>query len=160
MAGPRVRYSFGYVRELNLHRSKEQLEREFAKLEEHTSEFTEFVSRFHKDVVKHLIKFGGVRAADVPEELYVVTRERGLSFPDPMTVVSDENQKLMFVRYVYLLALRLFDKPDQAILLTRAVCGKLPIPFDRELKEVEHDLNIIVLLPYDLNEKPLRKWLK
>jgi hypothetical protein len=160
MAGPRIHYSFSYLRELNLHRSKEQLEREFAKLEEQTSEFREFVSKFNTDIRKLLAKYGGVKTVTMPDRLYVVTRDRGLSFPDPMTVLADENQKLMLVRYIYLLSLRLFDSPDQAMVLTRAVCTKLPFSFERELKSHEHELNIIVPLPYDLDEKPLKKWLK
>jgi hypothetical protein len=160
MSGPQIIYSFAFTRELNLHRSKEQLEKEFSQIEDHTSEFAEFVSRMHKDLTKHLTGFGGVKSVDVPEQIYVVLRDRGLSFPEPLTVVFDENQKLMFVRYVNLLAQRLFEKPEQAALLTRYVCGKLPMNFDREVAEMEAEQHILVPLTYNLAEKPLRKWLK
>jgi hypothetical protein len=46
------------------------------------------------------------------------------------------------------------------MVLARAVCKKLPFNFDRELKNHEQELNIIVPLPYDLEEKALKKWLK
>lgn len=159
MVGPRVEYSFSYIRELNLHRSKEALDREFAKLEESTSEFREFVHRFHKDILKYLTKYAGVRSVEAPEVLYVVLRDRGLSYPQPMTVVADENQKLMLVRYVYLVALSAFEQPEAASCLAKWVAKKLPLNMERELRELEQELNIIVALPYDLEEKPLKKWL-
>ena len=160
MSGPRIIYSFAFTRELNLHRSKEQLEKEFSQLEDHTSEFAELVHRLHKDITKYLAQFGGVKSVDVPAELYVVLRDRGLSFPEPLTIVFDENQKLMFVRYVNLLAQRLFDKPEAAALLARYVCSKLPMNFDRELAELEAEQHIFVPLHYDLTEKSLKTWLK
>lgn len=160
MAGPRVTYSFAFIRELNLHRSKEQLEREFANLAESTSEFQEFTSTLNGQLKKLLTKYAGVKSVTMPEQLYVVLRDRGLSFPDPMTVVYDENQKLMFVRYVNLIAQTLFERPDEAVLLTRAVCTTLPISFERELGLLENEQHIVVNLPYNLEEKPLKKWLK
>ncbi len=160
MAGPRIFFSFSFTRELNLHRSKEQLEREFAKLEENSSEFVEFASRLNKDLLKLVAKYGGMKTVDIPERVYVVLRDRGLSFPEPCTVVYDENQKLMFVRYVNLLAQRHFEKPEAAVLLTKHVCAKLPIGFERELRELEQEQHIMVPLTYDLEEKALKKWLK
>jgi hypothetical protein len=160
MAGPRIIYSFAFTRELNLHRSKEQLEKEFSSLEDHTSEFAEFVSRMHKDLMKHLAHFGGMKTVDIPETLYVVLRDRGLSFPEPLTVVFDENQKLMFARYVNLVAQRTFEKPEAAALLTKYVMTKLPMNFDREVAELFAEQHIMIPLTYDLNEKPLKKWLK
>jgi hypothetical protein len=160
MVGPKIIYSFSFTRELNLHRSKEQLEKEFANIEERTSEFNEFVHRLHKDLVKYLSQYSGVKSVDVPETIYVVLRDRGLSFSEPLTVVYDENQKLMFVRYVQLLGLRLFDKPEAAALLTKYVCAKLPINFEREVHELETEQHIQIPLHYDLEEKALKKWLK
>jgi hypothetical protein len=160
MAGPKVVYSFGYLRELNLHRSKEQLEREFSKLEGNTSEFREFTSRFNRDIQKLIAKYAGIKTVTMPETLYVVIRERGLSFPVPLTVVADENQKLMLVRYVYLVALLHLERSDAAALVTRFVTQKLPMTFEREMKDLESELSILVPLPYDLDKKPVKKWLK
>jgi len=160
MAGPKILYSFSFVRELNLHRSKEQLERDFAKLEGNTSEFREFVSRFNKDIPKLISKYGGVKTVTMPDVIYVVSRERGLSFPEPLTIVADENQKFMLVRYVYLIALRHFERQDAAALITRYVCAKLPMSFEREVKELENELTIVVPLPYDLEEQAFKKWIK
>lgn len=160
MAGPRIIYSFSFVRELNLHRSKEQLEKEYANIEELTSEFVEYTSRMHKDLKKYLSVYSGIKTVDIPEHVYVVTRDRGLSFSEPMTVVYSENQKLMFARYVCLLCQRLFDTAEAAVLLTRAICSKLPINFERELNELETEQHITMPMRYDLTEKPLKKWLK
>lgn len=160
MAGPKILYSFSFTRELNLHRSKEQLDKEFANLEENTSEFAEFASRFNKEIGKHLMQYGGVRSADIPAVMYVVLRDRGLSFPEPLTVVYDENQKLMLVRYVNLLCQRLFPVPEQAALLTRYVCNKLPLNLEREVHELEQEQHILMPLQHDLEQKTLRKWLK
>lgn len=161
MAGPSIVYSFSYTRELNLHRSKEQLEREFSSIKEDTAEFAEFVHRFSKDIGKNLSKYGGIKTVTLPEQIYVVLRDRGLSFPEPVTVVYDENQKLMLVRYVNLLCQQLFpDRADAAVLLTKAVSKKMPLSLDRELAELESEQHIVVPLPYDLEEKALKKWLK
>jgi hypothetical protein len=160
MGGPRIVYSFAFTRELNLHRSKEQLEKEFAQIEDNTSEFSEFVQRLHKDVVKYIAQYAGVKTVDVPEIIYVALRDRGLSFPEPLTVVYSENQKLMFVRYVNLLCQRLFEKHEQAMLITRFTCTKLPINFEREVHELEAEQHIMVPLTYDLDQKPLKKWIK
>jgi hypothetical protein len=160
MAGPKILYSFSFTRELNLHRSKEQLEKEFTNLEENTSEFAEFVSRFNKDISKYLAQYGGVRSVDIPEVMYVVLRDRGLSFPEPLSVVYDEDQKLMLVRYVNLLAQRLFPNPEAAALLTRYVCIKLPLNLEREVHELQSEQHILMPLNYDLEEKALKKWLK
>lgn len=158
--GPKIIYSFSYSRELNIHRSKEQLEKEFTGIEDSTSEFAEFVHRLHKDVKKYLSVYSGTKTVDIPDFVYVVIRDRGLSYPEPMTVVYSENQKLMFVRYVNLLAQRLFPILEPALLLTRFVCTKLPISFEQELHEIELEQHIVAPLNYDLTEKPLKKWLK
>jgi hypothetical protein len=160
MAGPRIVYSFGFIRELNLHRSKEQIEREFTQLEENTSEFAEFVHRLHKDACRLIAKYGGIKSVNAAEECYVVLRDRGLSFAEPLTVVYDENQKLMFVRYINLLCQRHFPQTEMAMLLTRAVCAKLPLSVERELGQLEQEQHISLPLHYDLEQKPLKKWLK
>ena len=66
----------------------------------------------------------------------------------------------MLVRYVYLIALRHFDRQDAAALITRFVCAKLPMSFEREVKDLESELTIVVPLPYDLEEKAFKKWIK
>lgn len=156
----RISYSFSYTRELNLHRSKEQLEREFTNIEDSTAEFAEFVHHLNKDIKKHITKYAGVKKFDLPEMLYVVIRDRGLSYPDPLTVVYDDNQKLMFVRYVNVLCQKLFVQPEAALLLTQYVCGKLPLSVEHELRTLEEEQHITLPLRYDLEEKALKKWLK
>lgn len=134
-------YSYVYNRHLNFHRSKEQVKKMFDELEGSCSEFQELAERFLIDAVLELEKYAGEKIPREAIRIYIVKRERGGSFHQPVTLQYDDDQKFMFAEMLHLVGHHLV--PDRGALgeskinlIVEAALKTLPLDFTKQMERL------------------------
>ncbi|MFT4250610.1 MAG: hypothetical protein ACMXYD_04585 [Candidatus Woesearchaeota archaeon] len=159
-------YSYMYNRELNIHRSKEQVFKRFEDLEGSCSELKELTDRFLHEAI---LRMEGFVEKKIPREairIYIVSRDRGGSFHQPMTLQYDDDQKFMFAELLHLIGHHLVTDrgslgESKINLVVETVLDSLPLDFSRQMdrlhknQENRYPLEYFRIdkKKYDLNEK-------
>jgi hypothetical protein len=131
-------YSYMYNRELNIHRSKEQVFKRFEDLEGSCAKLKELTDRFLLDAIFKMEQFVEKKIPREAIRIYIVGRDRGGSFHEPMTLQYDEDQKFMFAELLHLVGHHII--PDRGALgegkinlVTETVLDDLPLDFTRQV---------------------------
>ncbi len=137
----KIIYSYMYNRQLNIHRSKEQVWKRFMTLEGSCSELKELNDRFLLDTIYTMEKLSGKKIPREEIRIFIVDRDRGGSFHEPMTLQFDEDQKFMFVELLHLVGHHLvvdrgaIGEAKINLVVEEAISG-LPLDFSRQLKRL------------------------
>ena len=164
----KIIYSYMYNRQLNIHRSKEQVYKRFEDLEGSCDELKELTDRFLMDSVKQMEVYAGTSIPREEIRIFIVDRERGGSFHEPLTLQFDDDQKFMFAELLHLIGHHLVVArgsigEGKINLLVETVLSKLPLNFERQVtrlhknQENRYPLEYFRIDPekYDLSEKSL-----
>ncbi len=161
----KIIYSYMYNRQLNYHKSREQVWKRFQELEGSCTELKELTDRFLLDCIYKMEQYSGNTIPREEIRIYIVDRDRGGSFHEPVTLQYDEDQKFMFGELLHLVGHHLV--PDRGALgetkinlLVETVLTELPLNFSRQIerlhKNQEGRYSEYFRMPldkYDLHEK-------
>ena len=164
----KILYSYMYNRQLNIHRSKEQVYKRFEELEGSCDELKELTDRFLLDRVEQMEAYCGRKIPREEIRIYIVDRDRGGSFHEPLTLQYDDDQKFMFAELLHLVGHHLVEDrgaigEGKINLLVEQVLSEMPLKFDRQVKrlhdnqENRYPLEYFRIDPdkYDLTEQTL-----
>lgn len=164
----KIIYSYMYNRQLNIHRSKEQVFKRFEDLEGSCDELKELTDRFLLDCIQRMEEFSGKSIPREAIRIFIVDRERGGSFHEPLTLQFDDDQKFMFAELLHLIGHHIVDTrgaigEGKINLLVETTLADLPLNFERQVKrlhknqENRYPLEYFRIDPekYDLHEKTL-----
>lgn len=137
----KIIYSYMYNRQLNIHRSREQVWKRFQELEGSCAELKELTDRFLLDTIYKMEKYSGTKIPREEIRIYIVDRDRGGSFHEPLTLQFDEDQKFMFAELLHLVGHHLvLDRgalgETKINLLVETVLRELPLNFEREIQRL------------------------
>jgi len=134
----KIIYSYMYNRQLNYHRSKEQVWKRFQDLEGSCAELKEMADRFLLDSIYKMEQYAGEKIPREEIRIFIVARDRGGSFHEPVTLQYDDDQKFMFAELLHLVGHHLV--PDRGALgeskinlLIESVLADLPLDFSRQI---------------------------
>lgn len=160
-------YSYMYNRQLNFHRSKEQVWKRFQELEGSCEELNELTDRFLLDSILKLEKYAGKKIPREAIRIYIVDRERGGSFHQPVSLQYDDDQKFMFAELLHLVGHHIVDDRGalgeaKINLIVEQVLKEMPLDFSRQIqrlhKNQENRYQEYFRIPgekYDVTEKNL-----
>lgn len=165
----KIIYSYMYNRQLNYHRSKEQVYKRFQDLEGSCAELNELTDRFLLDSIYKMEEFAGEKIPREEIRIFIVDRDRGGSFHEPVTLQYDDDQKYMFAELLHLVGHHLV--PDRGALgeakinlLVETVLSELPLKFSRQIARLHKNqqgryAEYFRIDPeqYDLSEKSLQE---
>lgn len=164
----KIIYSYMYNRQLNIHRSKEQVFKRFEDLEGSCDELKELTDRFLLKCIERMEEFAGSKIPREEIRIFIVDRERGGSFHEPLTLQFDDDQKFMFAELLHLIGHHLVTArgaigEGKINLLVETTLSELPLNFDRQMKrlhdnqENRYPLEYFRIDPekYDLTKKSL-----
>ncbi len=112
------------------------------KLKENTTEFRELFEK-HKDKIIKLIERYSGKKLDKNIDVYVVERDEGGSFHDPLTLKFHENNKLMFCIFIHELVHHVVDvgfgseREHNVNRIVKKVIKDLNLNLDKEFNEIE-----------------------
>lgn len=163
-------YSYMYNRELNIHRSKEQVFKKFEDLEGSCAELKELTDRFLLDAIYKMEEYVQEKIPREAIRIYIVSRERGGSFHEPMTLQYDDDQKFMFAELLHLVGHHIISDrgalgESKINLVTEAVLDSLPLDFSRQMDRLHKNQENRYPLEYfridkekyDLNKKSFKE---
>ncbi len=166
----KIIYSYMYNRQLNIHRSKEQVFKRFEELEGSCDELKELTDRFLLETIKRMEEFVGMEVPREEIRIYIVDRDRGGSFHEPLTLQYYEDQKFMFAELLHLVGHHLVNErgaigEGKINLVVETALNELPLNFQRQVKrlhdnqENRYPLEYFRIDPekYDLHEQTLKE---
>lgn len=166
----RIIYSYMYNRQLNFHRSKEQVWERFKQLEGSCEELKELTDRFLLDAIYRMEECIGEKIPREEIRIYIVMRERGGSFHEPLTLQYDEDQKFMFAELLHLVGHHLIKDrgalgESKINLVVETVLSELPLNFSKQIERLHRNQQNrypeyfrIDAKEYDLTKKNVREW--
>lgn len=137
----KIIYSYMYNRQLNYHRSKEQVWKRFQDLEGSCAELKEISERFLLDCIYKMEQYAGENIPREEIRIFIVHRDRGGSFHEPVTLQYDDDQKYMFAELLHLIGHHLVADRGalgeaKINLVVESVLSSLPLDFSRQVQRL------------------------